>query len=368
MFRRLLSNFSNSIGWSTKEKLIIIESDDWGSHRIQTRESFQRMLNNGFSISNDPYCQFDALETNYDLDRLFNVLLKHKDSRGNSPVITALCIMANPDFNKIKDSNFNNYYYKPISEEIKDDSLRSSIVDIWKKGNEENLFKPQFHGREHLNVTRWMNDLKSNNQHTLMAFDEKCWGIYSEKINYEYQAAFNIGHPTELRYLKSVINDGIRLFKKQLGFSPEFFVPTNGPFNTELEGQLYENGIKYILLNKFQKEPLGNNRYKYRFRYLGKQSNSGLIYTTRNCAFEPSQKVTSDPVGLCLSQVEKMFKLNKPAVISSHRLNFIGYHDQNNADQNLMYLDLLLHKIIQKWPDVQFITTSELGELITREC
>jgi hypothetical protein len=56
---------------------------------------------------------------------------------------------------------------------------------------------------------------------------------------------------------------------------------------------------------------------------------------------------------------------NKPAVISSHSTNYIGVHDPKNREQGLRELDELLFKILKQWPDVKFITITQLGDLIS---
>lgn len=54
----------------------------------------------------------------------------------------------------------------------------------------------------------------------------------------------------------------------------------------------------------------------------------------------------------------------KAAVISSHRLNFIGNIDIQNRDRNLILFQKLLNEIVKKWPDVEFISSDELGKNI----
>ncbi|MGY6555170.1 MAG: hypothetical protein ACXIUM_11695, partial [Wenzhouxiangella sp.] len=58
------------------------------------------------------------------------------------------------------------------------------------------------------------------------------------------------------------------------------------------------------------------------------------------------------------------FQMNKPAIISSHRINFCGFIDESNRDQNLEALDYLLKAVLQRWPDVEFITSEELLDVV----
>ena len=61
------------------------------------------------------------------------------------------------------------------------------------------------------------------------------------------------------------------------------------------------------------------------------------------------------------------FFWNKPAIICTHRLNYVGYLDNGNRDNNLILLELLLSKIKKKWPNVEFMSSNELLELIMQK-
>jgi microcompartment protein CcmK/EutM len=58
------------------------------------------------------------------------------------------------------------------------------------------------------------------------------------------------------------------------------------------------------------------------------------------------------------------FLTKKPAVISMHRLNFMGSLVAQNRTDNLQLFKQLMVKLIEKWPEVEFMTTDELGDLI----
>lgn len=361
LIRRHLSNLP---GWRTNRKIIVFESDDWGSIRMPSKEVYSELLRSGIPVDKDPYCSNDALESNADLENLFEVISEFKDRKGNHPVFTAVSVVANPDFPKIKNADFKEYFYEPFTETLKRYPQHNRVYDLWKEGIDKKLFVPQFHGREHLNVQGWLRDLRAGNRHTRLAFDLGLWGIYTPEIKREYQAAFDIEFPSDNAYLHSVLYKGILLFKEITGYQPTFFVPTNGPFNLELEDTLYKHGIKYIMLDKLQKEPLGDGKYKMHLRYLGKKNKYGQIYMSRNAGFEPSQFRHQDNIALCLESIDMAFKLKKPATISTHRVNYIGWLEPSNRDNTLSQLKVLLNRILQQWPEVEFMTSDQLGDLI----
>ena len=281
-------------------------------------------------------------------------------------------MVANPVFDKIKENGYMEYVYEPYTETCKRYNNHDRVYDLWKKGIEERLFVPIFHGREHLNVQRWLRALRNGNQSTLFAFECGVTGIYNGINNEpipEFQAAFDIDTVADLPYQKEVIKTGLDLFEQLYGYRSKYFVPTNGPFNNSLEKDLFEAGIKYINTGKKQREPLGDGQYRINTRYLGTKNQYGQIYLTRNCFFEPSANGDESPadwkwVDSCLKEIEIAFRWHKPATISSHRVNYIGYLHPENRENGLRQLSELLSRMLKRWPDIEFMTSSELGDLI----
>jgi len=69
-------------------------------------------------------------------------------------------------------------------------------------------------------------------------------------------------------------------------------------------------------------------------------------------------------VHIAIDQVAAAFRWRRPAMISSHRVNFSGHIDEKNRARGLDALRLLLRKIVNRWPDVQFISADQLVERI----
>ncbi len=346
---------------------MVIESDDWGSIRMPSERAYKELKLKGIdldSVDSYRYDQNDTLASHEDLAGLFGALSKYKDKNGHHPVITAVSLVANPDFDKIKSGNFNEYYYEPFTETLKKYG-RENAFDLWQEGIKTHLFVPQFHGREHLNVQVWMNALRANDPDARLAFDYNCWGFNNKHpYNIFYQAAFDLNTPDELDQQHHIIADGLQLFEKLHGYKATFFVPPNGPFNNSLEKTASENGIKWMSSSKIQRESLGNGQTKKVLHWLGQKNKYDQRYITRNCIFEPSQE-GKDWVDSCLNDISIAFKWHKPAVISSHRVNYIGSIKPLNRDRGLKQLEQLLSEIVLKWPTVEFMTSVELGSLIT---
>lgn len=83
---------------------------------------------------NNRFDKFDTLETNGDMESLYEVLLKHKDHKGNHPIITAVSNVTNPDFKKIKEDNFQNYYFESIDKIYQRYPESNKVLELVKQG------------------------------------------------------------------------------------------------------------------------------------------------------------------------------------------------------------------------------------------
>jgi hypothetical protein len=362
----LRKNLSNAIGWRTSRKIIVIESDDWGSIRTRSKKDYETMLSRGLEVDRSNFTKYDCLESNIDLENLFDLLSKHKDSSGRPAVLTPMCIMANPDFERIKKSGFQIYYYQSFVDTYKKYPNHDKVYNLWQLGIKERFFVPAFHGREHLNVSRWLKALQDGHEGLMTAFELQSIGAirYKGVPIPEYLGAFHPDYSSDIHSLEKVIESGAELFKTNLGYQPTHFITPNRESPKALDKTLNNIGVKYLTMSKLRKYPLGDEKYKIEYNWIGRQNENGQIIVTRNCGFEPSEPSHIDWVDVCLKEINIAFKWHKPAIISSHRVNYVSSIDSGNAIHGLKELDRLLSDIIGKWPDVEFMTSTELGYLI----
>ena len=369
----VINNIQNVFGWRTERKIVVIESDDWGSIRMPSKEVYELLRKAGLGVDKDPYNKYDSFSSEEDLTRLFEVLSAFKDKKGNSPVITANCVMANPDFDKIRASNFQEYHFELFTETLKRYPNHSNSFKLLQEGIAKKLFYPQFHGREHVNIYRWMKALKENSKDTRLAFDNGLFGISvnsNKESRSHYMAALDFDSEEELNNLKLIVKEGLNLFEQVYGFRSVSFIAPCYTWSGWLEPLLYDSGVRYLKGNFIQAEPAhtsGKIRYQRRYHYIGQQNNHQQYYLIRNCFFEPSQKENYDWVTYCLKEIDNAFRWHKPASISMHRLNFIGFIDPSNRDRNLPKLKTLLSEILKRWNDVEFMTSAQLGDLISQQ-
>lgn len=348
---------------------MVIESDDWGSICMPSKGTFERLVRKNIRVDKCPYTSFDALASETDLEDLFSVLTEFRDKNGDHPVITANAVMDNPDFERIRESHFREYHSEPFTETLNKYPKHQKTFGLWKQGMSDGLFFPQFHGREHLNVKGWMKKLRDGDLTLRTIFDEGMFWAGSgedDEHSVHLRAAFDADDYGEIENHKKIIQEGLRQFEALFGYRSKSFIAPNFVCHPVLNKTLHDEGIRYHQGMKYRKLPLiGDKERGLQRRIQGDKNETGQYELVRNCVFEPSQHPDAhDTVGECLKAIRNAFFWKKPAIITAHRLNFIGFIDSSNRERNLKQLRKLLNTILNRWPDVEFMTSVEVGELI----
>lgn len=375
----MLSKIKNSItrhlvnipGWRTDRKIVVIESDDWGSLRMPSRQVYDKCLRAGYPVDENPYERYDSLASETDLELLFDLLASFRDSSGNPPVITANALTSNPDFDKIESSGFATYVYESIEKTFNSYPEHSKCLELWKKGMEGGLFFPQSHGRDHLNVSMFMNSLQKGDKEAHFGFDHKMPGCIPHgkpARGNKYVVALWYTDDKDKEQKISIVLEGLELFENLFGYRSKSFIPPNYKWSPDFNEQMAIKGVLFFQGNRKMAEPLpGGKKRIYRY-FLGEENKFNQTYLVRNARFEPSLTDNrSESVDRCLSEITAAFRMKKPAIICSHRINYIGYIDGTNRDRNLILLNQLLKRITTKWPEVEFMNSVQLGELIRKQ-
>ncbi len=369
MFSNIKSNISTwvkgSIGWKTNRKIIIFESDDWGSIRMPSQRTFETLVSKGIKLDSPGgglFNKYDTLANEEDLSSLFEVLTSVKDKNGRHAVFTAVSVVANPDFEKIRESNFENYFYEPFTTTLEKYQGHNRTFRLWQEGIKNGIFIPQSHGREHLNTILWMEVLKGGDKETKIAFDHGLWG-FDRSTGPHFQEAFSLHKSDDLKIQSTIIEDGLRLFEQLFGYKSDFFVPPNGLMHRDLEATTHKMGVSLLYGSFIYKRPAVNYKTKTTFRYLGQRNTYNQRYVLRNCLFEPNDP-NYDWVDVAMKDIDMAFRYNKPAILGPHRKNFVGGIDEKNRTMGLFALKKLLKAIVTKWPEIEFMSTDELGQLM----
>jgi hypothetical protein len=203
-----------------------------------------------------------------------------------------------------------------------------------------------------------------------LAFDYNVFGVnfknlYLRRLN--FQAAWDCENEAQEAETILSIQEGINLFEKYFGAPSLTAIAPAYVWSTKQENTLWNLGVRSMQGIPFQYRPsYPKKEFSREFRYT-KSYNSKMSYQMRNAFFEPSLDNRNDTVEECLRRINISFQMKKPAIIGSHRINFIGSLSESNRTNNLMLLSRLLKRIVNQWPEVEFMSTPQLGQLMGKQ-
>ena len=299
------------------------------------------------------------------------VLWSVKDKNGRPAKMTLNTCVANPDFKRIKENDFQTYYYEPFTETLNRYPHHNRSFELWTEGIRHHVFQPQFHGREHLNAQMWMDLLRANNPQVREAFKHE---VYSMDIDIKVEprthvmSAFNVNCKEEYEFVFYSIKEGLSLFEQLFGFRSESMIAPCYTWDAEVEDEALKYGIRIIQGGIAQRSSIyaKTRGMGIKRHYIGQKNTNGQVYLVRTCFFEPTQSTVYNADN-CMKEIEMNFRFHKPAVVCTHRLNYIGELNPSNRDKNLREFKRLLKMIITEFPDVEFMSSDELGSLIIKQ-
>jgi hypothetical protein len=150
------------------------------------------------------------------------------------------------------------------------------------------------------------------------------------------------------------------MFEREFGFRSKSFIACNYLLPKEVEAAIAREGVELIQGKRASLKRTTDSIRSVLKGYTGFRNQYGQIYSVRNVRFEPFEDRSQDWVGSAINEIGRAFFWGTPAIVSTHRVNYVGGLDQSNSDHNIRLLDLLIKKIIASWPDAEFITSDEL--------
>ena len=370
MKRELIDHLKNIPGWHTREKLVVFAVDDYGNVRLDSKAARARLVASGVELQG-PFDHLDTLETRQDLEDLLEVLSSVRDSRGRHAVFTPYALCANPDFEAMAPRD-QGYRYEPLTrtfERLAADqpAAYEGAWRIWQEGIQAGLLKPQFHGREHLNVELLERKLKGGDRALAANIQNRSMaGLGAEPTmpGVGFTHGFGLWDRAEIVRHREIIDDGLSLFERVFGFRTKTFTPPALQLHPELYPFLDAKKVDAIHKPLHCVRRLNRDHTIREFNTLGRRRGQRHVTLVRNVTFEPSSDLNADSVALTIKQISAAFRMGKPAIIASHRVNFGGHIDEENRKRGLFALRKLLREIVQRWPEAQFITADELADRV----
>jgi len=310
--------------------VLVIESDDWGPGGSEYEEGLRCVI---------------------------EVLRKHKDRKGHSAVLTANVVLSAPDPEIIEKNGYTQYIPCFLKDHYQ------SIYELLRYGQDEGLILPQLHGLSHA-YTPGLLRLAREGDTIVCSWLENFPGEW-EKLPDPLQAYYVDGTRLPSNSLSfeeqiGMIQDAMLVFRNHFGVDSQSTVAPCYLWDENTEKAWQAAGIQFIQTAGYRCTMLnakGGYQQDLSTIRMGDKNILEQIYLVRTVMYEPRDR--SDAEEICWKGIRKSFCQGLPAVICTHRHNFAVCDGISN--KALAGLDRLLSKTLNKYPDVNFLNSIELG-------
>jgi hypothetical protein len=335
--------------------VVCFDSDDWGSLKFSSIEQRNLAKSMGHNVSSEAFVRCDSLETPKDLQNLASVLLKHHDHFGNCPIFTLNFMMFNPDYSAMLQSNFSTFVHHPFFEAYGSDDAQKKVLSVLKSFS-PTVFDFQLHGAQHLNVSRFLRDGKMASP---LVLDACKVGVtnFSDSFGPNRQAGYmdELGcvSSSDALFVQHQLDDSLSLFNDVFGYRPHCLTPSCGVISSSFCASLHAIGINTVKISLRHYKPTKKDIHSF---VALSNKHKGVSFIYRNVSFDPEVTLDFSQVihDICLCN-----KAHVPCLISSHRLNYVGLFNLQNAQKNLELLDHLLDEIEKLFPNVEYLSTEK---------
>jgi len=331
---------------------VAIESDDWGGAPlpVSTGELNDKTV--------------DAVQS-AGVERVSNVLRRHKDACGRHPCFTAFVVVGRPDVAAIAADPESQYHWHPIDETL------PRLVASLNSAQAEGLFSLEYHARDHLDAGLFSELVgKAAKEHHASdsSLAARTYAILhpdsqaeSDRIIDEYfdnRAGSFL--PLEQSTIDQKVHDGLREFERMFHRSALCTVAPRSIWGAEAEQAWSKNGIRYVQSINAQKGSEVSPGEIY-LRKFGYRTGTGLIGTPRQVHFEYDEG-NIPSIDDMMATAARAFQTGQPLCISTHSNNYYPFSPEK-SDACERRLDAFLAALERLYPDIRYVTSRELGEL-----
>ena len=306
--------------------VLVFESDDWGAGPLEQAAA---------------------------LTALQAVLLRHRDATGQPAKMTLGVVLALVDSTAASAT-----HYQRV---VLDDVRLAPVLAALQAGIAAGVFVPQLHGMEHYwppavlaaaqtdtGVARWLTGAPLPATEALPSALQSRW----TDARVLPSLALSVAEIDAAAALETAT------FARIFGLAARVAVPTTFVWNDAVERAWAAHGVRYLVTPGTRHEyrdvhgkPAGDGRLICN----GERSGNGIRYLVRDQYFEPALRHNA---ARGLAALARQTLLGRPALLETHRFNFIG----TAATASLHTLDALLIAARGAYPRLRFMSTEQIAE------
>ncbi|HMM75049.1 MAG TPA: glycosyl hydrolase [Gammaproteobacteria bacterium] len=312
--------------------VMILESDDWGAGPLE---------------------QVAALV------RLHELLAGTRDSRGEPVVMTVGLILETIDRDATRGAG--QYVALALSA-----SEQAQIVRVLRDGERAGVFALQLHGLTHYrpdsllacarndaSVAAWLDGTGPGWTEMLPPATQSCW------TNTTVLPSLPLSKPA----VEAHVAAEIAAWRSLFGAVPAVAVPTTFVWTPAVERAWGVAGVRAVVTPGRRYEARGADGAPARVTAQivnGERGEGGVLFLVRDVYFEPALGHSSTRLA---DGVLARAALGRPALVEMHRFNFCGPRATSAAYDTLR---AALADLLARVPDVRFLSTAALAELVAR--
>jgi hypothetical protein len=345
-----------SEGYHFDRPLLLFQSDDWGRIGIPDQAAVQTLRSAGLSLGDNPYDSY-GLESAEDLSALRTVLARHKDATGRTPSIGMNFIVHNLNFAPMEADDFRRIHLLPLSDGLPRGWARPGLLESYREGIAEGLFRPALHGSTHFCRSAVESVIAEANERADLI--RTLWQsgtpyIYWRMpwIGYEYWNP-NLAQGTFLsrQEQNELIGASVGAFAKLFSTLPTSACAPGYRADANTHSVWAQYGVRVAQ----------NGPGALRPPHFGDKE---LLHTYRTVEFEPAVD-HGFSLENCVTQAESCFEKGIPAIVSMHSINLhSSLKDFRTA--TLRALDAFLSTVSARHKNLLYLDDENLYELVQK--
>lgn len=315
-----------------RRPVLVIESDDWG-----------------------PGPDWHAER----LAQIRQCLARHRDTEDRPAVMTLGVVLAAPDTEAMGQNDLSVYHRTTLA-----DVRCHLLLEQMQAGSVDGVFALQLHGMEHYWPPALLHAARE---------DERLQAWLTGDIFPPYEALPPAlqsrwldgsrlpSQPLSVEEIQLAVAEETAAWQLIFGQSTRVVVPPTFVWTREVEAAWVAAGIKVIITP--------GRRYTYRDMaglpaaeagelHNGQIAAGEACYLVRDIYFEPERGHTAEQA---LEQASRRFLYGRPALLETHRSNFIG--SESEFLESLARMDELLCAARRRWPGLTFLSPEALARI-----
>lgn len=333
--------------------LVLLQSDDWGRVGVRDREGYDLLRSRGVRLGEHPYDLY-TLETSDDVNAIFALLERHRDSSGRHACMAMNFCSANLDFERMRNEGNGTVRFLPLARGLPGKWSRPALVDAYRGGIESRVFDPALHGVSHFCRIAVEDALARPGERQKLLL--LLWEAETPYIHWRMPwVGFEYWDPERPRaeflsyeQQKPLIEQAVRNFSDLFQTEPTSVCAPGYRANGDTHRAWSEAGIRVA------QSGTGSG---LQAPYLDEH---GILHTFRTIDFEPSQREVE--IGKHLDIARVCFAKGLPFIISVHAINFHSTL-KDFRTPTLAALDALLTALEVNHPDLLYVNDEELYEV-----